>query len=119
MIDLPEIPFIDIRGATPLALLARFPDKAKALAKATTRTFGLASELGAKAAFPLMDRASRGWLARAGNPYRDEILAFESLLGIKGVTTLNICFEWGCTSGVFRIEGDIVLRRVLDWKFRY
>jgi len=114
---LPDIPFIDIRGATPVALLERFPDRARALAKATTRTFGLASELGARAAFPFMDRASRAWLERANNPYRDEILAFESVLGIEGVTTLNICFEWGCTSGAFRIEGDIVLRRVLDWKF--
>ena len=117
MIGLPEIPFVDIRSSSPLELLARFPDKAAALAKATTRTFGLASELGARAAFPFMDRASRDWLARAGNPYRDEILAFESLLGIRGVTTLNICFEWGCTSGAFRSEDDIVLRRVLDWKF--
>jgi hypothetical protein len=114
---LPEIPFVDIRGSTPLELLVLFPEKAKALAKATTRTFGMASELGAKAAFPFTDRASRAWLARTGNPYRDEIFAFEAILGIKGVPTLNICFEWGCTSGAFRVGDDMVLRRVLDWKF--
>jgi hypothetical protein len=117
MTALAPIPFVDIRRATPLALLERFPDKARALAKATTRTFGVASELGARAAFPFTDRASRGWLARTNNPYRDEILAFEALLGIKGVTTLNICFEWGCTSGAFRVNDAVVLRRVLDWKF--
>jgi hypothetical protein len=114
---LPEIPFVDIRGGTPVDLLARHPDAARALAKATTRTFGLASELGARAAFPAMDRVSRAWLERTGNPYREEIRAFEKMLGIRGVTTLNICFEWGCTSGAFRTKDGVVLRRVLDWKF--
>ena len=117
MAPLPEIPFVDIRGGTPIALLARFPDKAKALAKATTETFGAASRLASKAAFPFTDRASRAWLARTDNPYRAEIGAFKSILGIQGVPTLNICFEWGCTSGAFQVDDDVVLRRVLDWKF--
>jgi len=114
---LPAIPFVDIRGGTPLELLARFPDKAKALARATTETFGAASRIASRAAFPFTDRASRAWLERTNNPYRAEIGAFEAILGIKGVPTLNICFEWGCTSGAFRAGDDVVLRRVLDWKF--
>ena len=114
---LPEIPYVDIRGSSPLELLVRFPDKAKALARATTETFGAASRIASQAAFPFTDRASRAWLARTDNPYRAEILAFEAILGIKGVPTLNICFEWGCTSGAFRLGDDVVLRRVLDWKF--
>jgi hypothetical protein len=117
MASLPEIPFVDIRGGTPLELLVRFPDKARALARATTETFGAASRLASKAAFPFTDRASRAWLERMDNPYRAEIFAFEAVLGIKGVPTLNICFEWGCTSGAFRLGNDVVLRRVLDWKF--
>ena len=114
---LPAIPFVDIRGGTPLELLVRFPDKAKALAKATTETFGAASRIASRAAFPFTDRASRAWLARTDNPYRAEIDAFAAILGIHGVPTLNICFEWGCTSGAFRVGDDVVLRRVLDWKF--
>lgn len=114
---LPNIPFIDIRGRTPVELLRSFPDRAKALAKATTRTFGLASELGARAAFPYLDRASRNWLDASANPYRDEIKAFEAILGIRGVHALNICFEWGCTSGAFASGNGIVMRRVLDWGF--
>jgi len=117
MTGLPSIPFVDIRDGTPLELLIRFPDKAKALAKATTETFGTASRLASTVAFPFTDRASRAWLERTDNPYRAEIGAFEALLGIKGVTTLNICFEWGCTGGAFRVGDDVVLRRVLDWKF--
>jgi hypothetical protein len=117
MLVLPEIPFADIRGGSPIDLLARFPDKAKALARATTGTFGVASRIGARVAFPYLDRASRRWLEQTNNPYRGEIDAFQSLLGISGVHALNICFEWGCTSGVFRLGDEIVLRRVLDWRF--
>ena len=117
MAKLPEIPFVDIRGRSPVDLLRQFPDRAKSLAKATTETFGAASRIGAHMLFPSMDRASRAWLARGGNPYRDEIAAFEDVLGIRGVHTLNICFEWGCTSGAFRTAEGVVLQRVLDWKF--
>jgi hypothetical protein len=117
MIGLPQIPFVDIRGGTPLELLVLFPDKAKALARATTETFGAASRIASRAAFPFTDRASRSWLERTDNPYRAEIAAFEAILGIKGVPTLNICFEWGCTSGAFRVGDNVMLRRVLDWKF--
>jgi len=114
---LPEIPFVDIRGGSPVDLLRQFPGQAKVLARATTETFGLASRIGARVAFPHMDRASRAWLTASENPYREEIAAFESILGIRGVQTLNICFEWGCTSGAFRSRDGIVMRRVLDWKF--
>jgi hypothetical protein len=117
MAGLPAIPFVDIRGSTPLELLVRYPDKARALARATTETFGAASRIASRAAFPFTDRASHSWLERTDNPYRAEIFAFEAILGIKGVPTLNICFEWGCTSGAFRVGDDVVLRRVLDWKF--
>lgn len=117
MPGLPQIPFIDIRGGSPVDLLRRYPDRAKALAYATTRTFGLASQFGAWSLFPIMDRTSRAWLERNNNPYREEIRAFESTLGIRGVTTLNICFEWGCTSSVVRDASGTALRRVLDWAF--
>ena len=114
---LPQIALVDIRGRSPVDLLRLYPDKARALVKATAGTFGAASRFGARAAFPFTDRASRAWLVQTDNPYRDEILAFEVLLGIKGVPTLNICFEWGCTSGAFRVGDHVALRRVLDWKF--
>jgi hypothetical protein len=59
MLVLPEIPFADIRGGSPIDLLARFSDRAKTLARATTGTFGIASRVGARVAFPYLDRASR------------------------------------------------------------
>jgi len=117
MPGLPEIPFIDIRDGSPIDLLRRYPGKARELARATVDTFGLVSRFGSRVAFPFMDRASRAWLERTANPYRHEIGAFEEILGIRGVSTLNICFEWGCTTGVYVTEEGAVLRRVLDWRF--
>ena len=113
METLPEIPFADIRGGTALDLLERFPDTARSLAAAALNTFGFISRAAGAVAMPLGDHASRNWLARAGNPYLAEIDALAARLGIRGVHFLNVCFEWGCTSGVW----DTTLRRVLDWPF--
>jgi len=117
MNTLPQIPLADIRGGTSLDLLRLYPDKARALARAATNTFGFASRAAGALALPLGDRASRNWLQRAGNPYLAEIDALAELLKIRGVYFLNVCFEWGCTGGVWRGEGGPVMRRVLDWPF--
>ncbi len=66
---------------------------------------------------PWGDRASRAWLARTNNPYAGEIDAIAAILGRAGAHTLNVCFEWGCTSGVWRNADGALLRRVLDWPF--
>ena len=114
---LPPIPFADIRGGTSVDLLKIFPGKAEALARGATNTFGLASRAAGAVALPLGDRASRNWLARTGNPYRAEIDALAGRLQIRGVYFLNLCFEWGCTGGVWASQTGPVLRRVLDWPF--
>ncbi|HUB85747.1 MAG TPA: hypothetical protein VL971_08640, partial [Rhizomicrobium sp.] len=108
---------MDIGAASPVELVRLFPDRALALANAAKSTFGLASRAIAAASLPLADHASRNWLERAGNPYRQEIKELAALLGIRGTWFLNVCFEWGCTSGVWDSESGPVLRRVLDWPF--
>jgi hypothetical protein len=66
--------------------------------------------------FRITDPISRQWLARAGNPYLDEIDAIAVLTGRPGTYTLNTSFEWGCTCGVGNDpEGGVRLLRVLDW----
>ncbi|MEI9990506.1 MAG: hypothetical protein WDM86_10740 [Rhizomicrobium sp.] len=115
--ELPNIPYADIRGGTSLDLLRLYPDKARALARAATGTFGFASRAAGALALPLGDRASRNWLRRADNPFLSEIDALAELLQIRGVYFLNLCFEWGCTGGVWRGEDGPVMRRVLDWPF--
>jgi hypothetical protein len=117
MDNLSPIPFADIRGGTSLDLLKLFPDTARSLANAAANTFGPVSRAANAALMPLGDRASRQWLLRSDNPYCAEIDALADHLGIRGVHFLNVCFEWGCTSGVWESTGGPTLRRVLDWPF--
>lgn len=112
-----QIPLIDLRGKSPVDLLRLHPGRAHALIAAATRSFGIASQMASAAAMPLGDRASRRWLVRTNNPYRDEIDAMAALLGRSGAHVLNVCFEWGCTSGVWNVGESALLRRVLDWPF--
>jgi len=95
---LPEIP---LEHGSPLALLQRQPDKARDLAAAAAGTFGLASRAAAALAAPLADCLSRDWLLAQDNPFLPEIDAIAATLRIPGVHALNVCFEWGCTSGVW------------------
>ncbi|MBV9420023.1 MAG: hypothetical protein JO348_09640 [Alphaproteobacteria bacterium] len=115
--SLPVIPFADIRGGSSLDLLKRFPDTARALARSAVSTFGFVSRAAGAVALPLGDRASRRWLEETDNTYRKEIDALAHYLGIRGVYFLNICFEWGCTSGVWRDASGPTMHRVLDWPF--
>jgi len=117
MQPLVKIPYVDLGGYTPLELLFLHRRSALALAEGAKRTSGEASRLAGALAMPWTDRASRRWLEKAGNPYLREIEAMAEALDLPGVYTLNLCFEWGCTSGVWRSEGNPFLRRVLDWPF--
>jgi hypothetical protein len=117
MNTLPVIPYADIRGRTSLDLLKLYPDTARALARAALDTHGFVSRAAGTLVLPFGDRASRSWLDRAENPYLAEIDALAGVLGIRGVHFLNLCFEWGCTGGVWRGAEGPVMRRVLDWPF--
>jgi hypothetical protein len=111
------LPAIVLENATPLELVQRHPDKARAMAQAAADTFGVVSRVAAKLLTPILDKASRDWLARQDNPWLAEIDAMAAILGIRGVYVLNVCFEWGCTGGVWPSPQGPVLRRVLDWPF--
>jgi hypothetical protein len=112
-----SIPYVDIRTATPLDLLRAHLAGAHALMVAASATYGPLGQAASVLALPLGDRASRLWLARTRNPYLDEIAAMARLVRRSGVYFLNVCFEWGCTSGVWRTSDGALLRRVLDWPF--
>lgn len=111
------IPFVDLRGKTPVDLLRAYPDKGRALVAAARRTLGFASLAASAVALPLTERRSRGWLLRTRNPYLYEIETFADILGVRGAYTLNLCYEWGCTSGVWRTGDTLSMLRVLDWPF--
>ena len=108
---------IPLETGTPLELVRRHPDKARAMVRAAEDTLGIASRLAARAVSGPADRISRDWLARQGNPYLGEIDEVAALLGVRGVHALNVSFEWGCTGGIWPSPDGPVLRRVLDWPF--
>ena len=112
-----SIPLVDLRGKTLVDLLRAYPDKAHDLIDSACKTYGLASSLGSRLALPITDKKSRAWLERAQNPYRHEIESMAEILESRGVYTFNVCYEWGCTSGVWRTNDTIAMLRVLDWPF--
>jgi hypothetical protein len=112
-----SIPYSDIREGSPLDLLDAHIGNAHALVAAATNTYGPLGQLASRAILPLGDNISRRWLERCQNPYLDEIHAIANWLGRDGIYFLNVCFEWGCTSGVWQTDAGPLLRRVLDWPF--
>jgi hypothetical protein len=112
-----SIPYSDIREGTPLDLLDAHLGNARSLVVAATNTYGPLGQLASKAVLPLGDTISRRWLERCKNPYLHEIHAIAHRLGRDGVYFFNVCFEWGCTSGVWQTDTGPLLRRVLDWPF--
>jgi len=111
------LPFIDLRGKTPVDLLRAYPDRGRDLIQASRRTWGVWSQTASWFALPLADRLSKRWLMRRKNPYLHEIETLSELLGQRGSYALNLCFEWGCTSGVWQTGATAALLRVLDWPF--
>ncbi len=112
-----SIPLVDLRDASPLHLVERYPEKAAALLRASRDAFGLASRIACVAALPLGDAVARRWLEKAENPYLAEIAAIAGRLNLRGVYALNLAYEWGCTSAAYRRENGVILTRVLDWPF--
>ena len=112
-----DIEYIDLRGKSPVDLVRQDPDKVAALIKSVCGIAGIASRLGSKAAFPISDKVSENWLIKTNNPYLNEIAQCADLLKMRGVYTLNLSYEWGCTTTVKNTANGPVMTRVLDWPF--
>ena len=95
------IPIVDLRDKSPIDLLRIYPDKANAIIRAASNTFGLASRLASVVALPFADKRSHAWLKHSYNPYLYEIESFAEILEVRGVYALNLSYEWACTSGIF------------------
>ncbi len=111
------IPFIDLRGKTPIDLLRAYPDTAKTLVFAARKSYGYFSHLASGLILPFADKKSHAWLTGTRNPFLHEIESFDSILGIRGIYSLNLSYEWGCTSGAYSNDENVSLMRVLDWPF--
>ncbi len=110
-----SIPFVDLRGKSQIDLLRNYPDKAHELIKGCKNALGFKSKAAAFLGLPFTDNRSHEWLKRTQNPYLYEIESFAELLRTRGVYSLNLCYEWACTSGVFRTKESVSILRVLDW----
>ncbi len=111
------IPFVDLRGKTPVDLLRSYPDSARTLVMAARKSLGLFSHAASAVALPFLEKRSHAWLRNSNNPFLHEIESFDAVLGMRGVYSLNLSYEWGCTSGAYRDEEQVGLMRVLDWPF--
>lgn len=111
------IPFVDLRDKTAVDLTRAYPDKARALIAASRRSFGFASYLASGMVLMVLERKSRKWLQKTQNPYTNEIEHFADVVRARGVFTLNLAYEWGCTSGAYAMGETVSLLRVLDWPF--
>lgn len=112
-----QIPLHDIRDKSLVDLLTHYSEKALQLIEGSKNTFGLISRMMSTVAFPIGDYLSRHWLVKTKNPYLAEIDEYARRLKIKGIYSLNMCYEWGCTSGVYTDGTGVRMIRVLDWPF--
>ncbi len=111
------IPLIDLRGKTLIDLLRAYPDSAKTLITSARRSYGALSHIASSLILPFSDRRSHNWLKKTRNPFLHEIETFDSILGTRGVYSLNLSYEWGCTSGAYSNNDSVIMMRVLDWPF--
>lgn len=98
---------------TTLALIDKYPEKFEQVVQSCYKTYS-------KPALAITDHFSRKWLSRAEfSEYRDEIEAVAAKLGKAGGHTLNLSYEWGCTTGAHsEADGTISLYRALDWPIK-
>ncbi len=111
------LPFVDLRGKTPMDLLRAYPDRARDLIKANRRIWGRVSDIASIPVLPIADFLSHRWLKKQFNPYLHEIETFADTLGTRGIYAFNVAFEWACTTGIFSTGESVTLLRTLDWPF--
>jgi hypothetical protein len=113
MSELTEIPVIDLRDGGAPQHVRQSAERARALRDACLDFFPRT----AMPLIPMLDRASRGWLARSRSPYVPEIAQIADLLDFSGIWLLNASYQWGCTARASEEDGVPWLLRTLDWPF--
>ncbi|HZC57199.1 MAG TPA: hypothetical protein VE396_14320 [Xanthobacteraceae bacterium] len=113
MSNLTDIPVIDLRDGGAPRHAQQCAERARALRDTCLNFFPRA----ALPLVPVLDRASRYWLARARSPYMSEIAEIAGALGFSGVWLLNASYQWACTARACEQGGVPWLVRTLDWPF--
>ena len=107
--DLPEIPVI-LDVVTTRELLVRTKSLADDMLKVCYRLY-------TKTGLALADLRSKSWVQKNDVPYKDDLDFVASAMGKKGIYTLNLSYEWGCTTTAQndRENGGVKLYRTMDW----
>lgn len=111
MTSLPEIPLIDLASRSAAELLNAAPEQFENLMQLCMAHYG-------RLALRQGDKATKRWLRRHTNPYRNEISDIASKTPYPGAYLLNLSYEWSCTSGVAadpEAQDHSRLLRTLDW----
>ena len=108
---LPKIPLVEIGNGGPLALFESNPQRATKLIQLSHEQYG-------ERVITLLDWFSRAWSRHTNNTHTAEIAHIANKLP-PGVWFMNLCLEWGCTSGIMKdpIRPGMQMLRTLDWPF--
>ncbi|MBV9221892.1 MAG: hypothetical protein JO366_18945 [Methylobacteriaceae bacterium] len=110
---LAEIPLIDVRDGGPLRH-ARLRREAALLIRQACFA-GVPRFLGGGLA--LADRGAAWWLSRSASCYAAELEAIAELIAGTGIHTMNMSYQWGCTTAALPQAEATMLLRTLDWPF--
>jgi hypothetical protein len=91
--SLPAIPVVDIGTGGAPALYAAMPEAAERLLAIARRSY-------TGPGLRLADPISRRWLERSASRHTAEVAEIAERIGKPGVWTVNLSFEWGCTTAV-------------------
>ena len=108
--SLSTVPVLEPTPPYGPGLLRVEPARAAALMRAARRCYGTPF-------LNLSDALSRRWARRHGVPYLAELDAVAGLISTPGAWMLNLCYEWGCTTGIAEAPDGRGMRmmRTLDW----
>ncbi len=111
--SLPDIPMFDARSAGLIGYAAVRRETALTLRNAS---FAPAPVFLSAPVLAGIDKLSMRWLRRSASPYVDDIEAMTHVLGFAGVASINMGYQFGCTTGAsLDAQGLPLMRRVLDW----
>lgn len=109
-----SVPFVDLRGKTPIDLLRAYPDRALSILRSARNGHSIWQAAAGFASQPFADRAAHRWLIRNSNPYLYEAETFTDVVRSRGMFALNQRCAWSSSSAVFRMDNGVSMLRVMD-----
>lgn len=107
-----EIPLFDARACGTVGYAVQRAEAARSLCDECC--FGAPAWM--QSALRPIDLLSARWLGRTPSPYVPEMREIAARLGFPGIVTINMGFQFACTTGIAPgLSEPPLMRRVLDW----